>query len=83
MYDCFIAKKIKMSKTVALTVTCTCKEKKEFIYPVQVENSQNESTIISMQIDCPFSYEKNCAGHLTIQLPPGMKPKNNENILRN
>lgn len=72
-----------MSKTVALAVTCTCKEKREFIYPVQVENSQSESTIISMQIDCPFTRDKNCVQHLTIQLPPGMKPKSDENILRN
>jgi hypothetical protein len=71
-----------MSKTVALAVTCTCKDKKEFIYSVQVENSPGGSTSVSMQIDCPFSRNKNCAQHLTIQLPPGMKPKSDENILR-
>ena len=70
------------SKTVALPVTCNCKDKKKFIYPVQVEEPQSGSAVISMQIECPYSYEKDCIKHLTIQLPPGMKPKNNENILR-
>jgi hypothetical protein len=71
-----------MSKTVALPVTCTCKEKKSFVYPVQLEKSQNGSTVIAIQIECPFHYEKNCARNLTLQLPPGMKPKDDEIILR-
>lgn len=71
-----------MWKPLVLTVTCTCKNKKKFNYPVQIDPSTNGSAVISMQIDCPFNHEKNCVQHLTIQLPPGMKPKNDENILR-
>jgi hypothetical protein len=71
-----------MSKTVALPVTCTCEVKKKFPYPVELEKSQNESDVFSLQIDCPFSHEKNCIKHLSIQLPPGMKPKDNEILFR-
>jgi hypothetical protein len=71
-----------MSKTVPLAVTCSCKNKKEFIYPIRVEDPINGSAVVSMQIDCPFSHDKNCIQQLTIQLPPGMKPKSDENILR-
>lgn len=71
-----------MSKTVPLTVTCSCKSKKEFIYPVQVDDSSNGSAIVSLLIDCPFGHDKNCIHQLKIQLPPGMKPRNDENILR-
>lgn len=71
-----------MNKTVALPITCSCKDKRAFIHSVQLEHSKNKSIVVSMQIDCPFSYEKNCMRHLTIQLPPGMKPNNNDSLLR-
>jgi hypothetical protein len=71
-----------MSKTVPLPITCSCKNKREFFYPLKVEDARNGSTIVSMQIECPFRHEKNCLQQLTIQLPPGMKPTNDENILR-
>lgn len=71
-----------MTKTVALTVNCTCNNKKQFNYPVQLEKSQNGSEAVSLLIDCPFHYEKNCIRHLSIQLPPGMVPKSNDDILR-
>jgi len=71
-----------MIKTTAPRITCTCTDKKNFNYPIEYEDIQDTSAIYSLNIDCPYSYEKNCVKHITIQLPPGMKPINNEELNR-
>lgn len=71
-----------MTKTVTIPVVCGCKDKKKFMHPVEVEAAKNGSEVVSMIINCRFHYEKNCIKHLSIQLPPGMKPVNDEDILR-
>jgi hypothetical protein len=53
------------------------------MHPVEVEAAKNGSEVVSMIINCRFQYEKNCIKHLSIQLPPGMNPVNDEGILRN
>lgn len=71
-----------MSRSIAIPIVCSCKENKKFKYTVQLADKQHETASTSIQIDCPFSHEDNCVKHLTIQLPPGVQPKNDENIFR-
>jgi hypothetical protein len=71
-----------MSKIVTITIVCGCKEKKKVMHPVELEDAQNGSAVESLQIECPFQYVKNCIKHLSIQLPPGMKPVNDGSLLR-
>jgi hypothetical protein len=72
-----------MIKTYSPRVTCTCTDKKKFNYPVKYEDAEDTSAIYTLHIDCPFSYEKNCVRHITIQLPPGIKPIKDGELLRN
>ena len=72
-----------MPKTITPPVLCTCTDKKRFNYPVQCEDAEDASAIYLYHFECPYSsYEKNCAKHLTIQLPPGEKPITNGEIFR-
>ena len=71
-----------MGKTIALPITCSCKEEKKFKYTVQLADKHNVATATTIQVDCPFSHEENCVKHLSIQLPPGVQLKNDENIFR-
>ena len=71
-----------MTKTVSLAASCTCNDKKQFIHSVKVEKSKNGTELESIQVECPFRNEKNCSGHVTLQLPAGMKVKEDKIGLR-
>ena len=71
-----------MGKTIALPITCSCKEEKKFKYTVQLAEKHNAATATTIQVDCPFPYETHCVKRLTIKLPPGIQIKNDENIFR-
>jgi hypothetical protein len=72
-----------MTKTVALAVSCSCKEKKQFIYSVQVEQLQHGDEADSIVIECPFKHESNCCEYISLQLPAGMKPQKTGTVLKN
>jgi hypothetical protein len=71
-----------MIKTIAPNIVCSCSDKKKFNYPVKYEDAADASAIYALNIECPFSYEKNCVRHITIQLPPGIKPIKDGVLLR-
>lgn len=71
-----------MTKTVALAVSCSCKNKKQFIYSVQIERAQNGAETDSIVVECPFKQESNCCGYVSLQLPAGMKAKKDGALLK-
>ena len=49
----------------------------------EVERSSNGSETESILVECPFRHEKNCTGQITLQLPAGMKVKEDGTMFRN
>lgn len=70
-----------MSKPQTLMVQCSCTLRKKFPYTLRLSDHAGGGSPVSLQIDCPFSYEDKCAKKLTVQLPPGKAP-DQEVILR-
>lgn len=71
-----------MSTTKSLLITCSCSRHKLFPYVVKLAEPQHSNAVVAVQINCPFNHETYCLKQLTIELPAGMVPKNDENILR-
>jgi hypothetical protein len=71
-----------MTQTNPLPVKCACKQKKKFWLPVEQVEKKKGANPVSLQINCPFHNEEDCAKYLTVSIPAGVQLKKDETNYR-
>jgi hypothetical protein len=70
-----------MEDTITLSITCPCINRKTFEHRLK-KGVQQRLAPLAVQIDCPHAQENYCLKRITIELPNGVQPGPDEEILR-